>query len=242
MTSLSQNNTGIKSTLEGVAAAKKWSKEIAAHPEYGSLFVGPDDEGTYSGAARAWELNTSVAPGSNTKFRSFKDPQDALKSVNAEKGWIQYRKISDQIEAIRIQRGLKSLNAAGAEDLQQAKQQVVQHLEETNKDWRDDYLSRDSGKVTRFLEAANTAVTSPKAKGRADLDGLRQYMVLRVQLRTVLQQRKAAGGSGTMTATDNADIAEAMDTVVGFLKQKYLTFADIYDRNLTGDDLTAPQP
>jgi hypothetical protein len=94
--SLSNNETGIVATLKGVDAAKKYRKEIADNPEYGWMFVGPDNQygqtpGTaFNQAAYAWQ-EQPIGYGQQTPFRGKSSPQDALAKAEAIKGWIQYQ-------------------------------------------------------------------------------------------------------------------------------------------------------
>lgn len=234
-TSLSKNNTGVAATVEADKRATQLSDLIAKNPEYGWFVVGNANAGEFSPAVYAKQRGMSVAPGSTTKFRESQDPYEAIKATNVEKGWIQYNKGMDLIEAQRIARGLKSLNSKGAEDLLAAKQQFVAELEQENRDWADNRGKIDTNKVVTFLRYAKDVIDDPRVKNRPDMQSMATYLAAREQIRKVLASRP----SQNLDNPNNADIKDAWDQFIGDLIDEDASgsFNRIYTRYLEKDDL-----
>jgi hypothetical protein len=244
-TSMSENKTGVRSSQRADAAGRKVSDLIAKFPEYGWFFVGPDNTGEFSRNVYTAQQLRKVGPDSTDVWRGSHTPQEALAKNNAELGWLEYQKMADRLEAVRIQRGLSSMAVKGAEDLRAIKSEWLAKVSDPKEgpawgqDWLNDYEERDAGKVRKFLTAAKTAVTDPRIAGRSDMKTMNDYLYAREQVRKVLQQRKAQGGSANITAKENGDIAAVWADVTGFLVDRDVTWADVYHRVLEGDDLLA---
>jgi hypothetical protein len=232
-TSLSKNNTGIGATLEADKRTKQLSDLIAQNPEYGWFLVGDANAGQFSPTVYQKQREMAVAPGSTRKFRESQDPYEAIKETNAEKGWIEYNKVNDLIEAQRIARGLKTLNSKGAEDLKQIKEEFVAELSQENPDWATARGKIDTGKVNNFLKFANTAVKDPRLANRSDMKSMKEYLEVRELIVNALSQRK----SKSLDNEGNADIKAIWDEFIGDLIDQDVTFNKIYTRILENDDL-----
>ena len=232
-TSLSKNNTGIGATIEADKRSKELSDLIAKNPEFGWFLVGDANAGQFSPTVYQKQRELAVAPGSTTKFRESQDPYEAIKETNAEKGWIEYNKINDLIEAQRIARGLKSLNSKGAEDLKQIKQEFVDDLSTENPDWASVRGKIDTNKVNNFLKFANTAIKDPRLANRSDMKSVKEYLEVRELVVNSLAQRK----SKSLDNEGNADIKAIWDEFIGDLIDQDVTFNKIYTRILENDDL-----
>lgn len=233
-TSLSKNVTGIAATVEADKVAKEFKDLIAKNPEYGWFIAGPANAGEFSPTVYRKQFQTPVAPGSTVTYRTTQDAYEAIAETNAERGWIKYNKAMDIIEAMRIQRGLSSLNVKAAEDLRFAKQAVVQALEAENPDWAAARGKIDLNKITNFLRFANNAVKDPRLANRPDIKAMKDYLSARDVIRGMLSQR----ASKSINATGNEDLKAAWDAVTGLLIDQDVTFNRIYTRILENDDLT----
>ena len=233
-TSLSKNVTGIAATVEADRVAREFKDLIAKNPEYGWFIAGPANAGEFSPTVYRKQFQTPVAPGSTVTYRTTQDAYEAIAETNAERGWIKYNKAMDIIEAMRIQRGLSSLNVKAAEDLRFAKQAVVQALETENPDWAAARGKIDLNKITNFLRFANDAVQDPRLANRPDIKTMKDYLSARDVIRGMLSQR----ASKSINATGNEDLKAAWDAVVGLLIDQDVTFNRIYTRILENDDLT----
>jgi hypothetical protein len=232
-TSLSKNYTGIAATVEADKRAKKLSDLIAENPEYGWFLVGDANAGDFSPTVYRKQQKQTVAPGSTVSFRGQQDPFEAIKETNAERGWILYNKAMDAIEAERINRGLKSLESKGAEDLKQMKQLYVAYLAEQNPDWDSVRGQIDTRKVMNFLKFADKSVKDPRLSGRNDMKTVAQYLKGREEIIKLLSQRN----SKNINNEENADIKEIWAAYTGYLIDKDVTFNRIYTRILENDTL-----
>ena len=233
-TSLSRNNTGIAATIEAEKRSKQLSDLIAENPEYGWFIVGDANTGEFSPTVYQVQKETSVAPGSPIKMRESRDPYEAVRETNAEKGWIDYNKGMDMLEAIRIQRGLKSLESKGAEDLKAAKQQFVLDLAAENPDWDAARGKMDIRKVMNFLKFAKKSIDDPRLSDRNDMKTMREYIEGREFIIEALSVRK----SKNIDNENNADLRQAWAEFIGELVDKDITFSRVYTRVLENDKLT----
>lgn len=233
MISLSKSNVGgVKPTVQGFQESQKWKKEIAQFPQYGSLFVGPGDDGSFSPDAYAAQFNTPVGGGSSLMQRQAKDPKTAVDDIEVQKGWVRYMRVMNVLDATLHKAGYQSFGDVGAEGLKAAKQAYTQYLANDDPQWWAAFNTHDDTKFANFLNAAQVAVKSPNAKGRGDLQGLSSYLQARQAFQGILAQRKAGGGSDNIDNSDNADLKKAFDAFGQYLKQRYVTFGDVYDRYL----------
>jgi hypothetical protein len=170
---------------------------------------------------------------SSDLFRSKQDPYEAIKATNAEKGWLEYNKGMDLIEAQRINRGLKSLQSNGAEDLLELKNQFVAGLENQNPDWSEVRGKIDTNKINNFLKFSQKLVVDPRVSGREDIQGMSDYLVGRKYIIDLLAQRP----SQSLDNQANADIKELWNSFTGQLIDEYPLFNKIYTRVLENDDL-----
>lgn len=232
-TSLSKNNTGIAATIEADKRANQLSDLIAKNPDYGWFIVGDANAGEFSPTVYKKQREMAVAPGSTTKFRESQDPYQALKETNAEKGWINYNKGMDIIEAQRIARGLKSLNSKGAEDLKAMKEEFIADLEAENPDWAAIRGKIDTQKVYNFLKFAQETTKDSRLASRNDMKTMAEYLEGRQWIVDALKQRP----SQNIDNPANADLRQAWDEFTGDLIDQDITFNRIFTRYLEKDDL-----
>ena len=232
-TSLSKNYTGIAATVAADKRAAQLKDLVASNPEYGWFLVGDANAGEFSPSVYRKQREQAVAPGSTITFRGAQDPYQAIAETNAERGWILYNKAMDRIEAERINRGLKSLESRGAEDLKQMKKDYIGWLAERNPDWNQVRGQINTRKVMNFLEFAKKATEDPRLSGRADMLTMAQYIDGRKRVIEMLSQRK----SKNIDNEENADIKELWAAFTGYLIDKDVTFNRIYTRILENDTL-----
>lgn len=232
-TSLSKNYTGVSATVEADKRAKQLSDLIATNPEYGWFLVGDANAGEFSPTVYRNQRTQAVAPGSTTTFRGAQDPYEAIAETNAERGWILYNKAMDRIEAERINRGLKSLESRGAEDLKQLKSDFVAALSQENPDWASVRGKIDTRKVMNFLTFAKKATTDSRLSSRNDMKTMAEYLKGRDYIISLLSQRK----SKNIENEENADIKEMWSAFTGALIDKDVTFNRVFTRILENDTL-----
>ncbi len=236
--SLSANETGIVATENAYNVMKdsRIKKAIAADPELGWAFVGPDnvygtDDGdSFNQSVYTYQLTQSVGEGNPTKYRGKQSPQDALNAVEAARGWSEYQKGSTWVNQQLADRGLTSINQKGAEDLKEAKKTFVEALKEQNKAFRDDYAQRDSGKAQRLVTALLTEQNkNPQFAARSDQQALRQYMDGREWIMGQLAGRKKH------SLASNPDLLQAWDQFTSALVQGNIGFEQLWNRALEAD-------
>lgn len=232
-TSLSKNYTGVAATVEADKRAKQLSDLIATNPEYGWFLVGDANAGEFSPTVYRNQREQAVAPGSTTTFRGAQDPYEAIAETNAERGWILYNKAMDRIEAERINRGLKSLESRGAEDLKQMRSDYIAWLSERNPDWASVRGKIDTRKVMNFLTFADKAVNDSRLSSRSDMKTMAQYLDGRKRIIEMLSQRP----SKNINNEENADIKELWSAFTAYLIDKDVTFNRVYTRILENDTL-----
>lgn len=232
-TSRSKNNTGVNATLEADKRATELSDLIDKNPEYGWFVVGDANNGEFSSTIYKKQQGQSIAPGSTTKFREKQDPYDAIAATQAEKGWIEYNKGMDLLEAQRISRGLKSLNSKGGEDLAQLKREFIDELSVSNPAWAGVRGKIDTNKVNNFLQFATDMVKDPRVASRPDIKVMKDYL----EAREYIRQALAGRDSQVITNSSNADLKELWDEFVGELIDTNITFNKVYTRMLENDDL-----
>ena len=232
-TSLSKNYTGVAATVEADKRAKQLKDLIANNPEYGWFLVGDANAGEFSPTVYRKQREQAVAPGSTTTFRGAQDPYDAIQETNAERGWILYNKAIDRIEVERINRGLKSLESKGAEDLKQLKTDFIAALSEENPDWAAVRGKIDTRKVMNFLTFAKKATSDPRLSSRNDMKTMADYLKGRQYVVTLLSQRK----SKNINNEENADLKELWSAFTGALIDRDVTFNRVYTRILENDTL-----
>jgi hypothetical protein len=232
--STSKNNTGINATQSADAATRKYADIISENPEYGWLIVGAENAGAFSPTVFARQKKAAISPGSTTKARELRDPFDAFNQTLINKGWIQYRKGSALIDAMRISSGLASLNSSGAEYLQQQKQALTEAIAGDNPAWFKSKSTINTAKVNRFLNYAAKIVNDPRLSDRPDIQSLKKYIQGREMIKTILETRS----SQSLEDGDNQDIKQQWFNFVGLLINNDVTFGDIHSRILENDDLS----
>ena len=153
--------------------------------------------------------------------------------VIAERGWIEYNKFVDYVEAERINRGLKSLESRGAEDLKQMKKDFIAALGAENPDWNQVRGQINTRKVMNFLEFAKKAASDPRLSQRADMKTVADYLEGRQLVINLLAQRK----SKSIDNEENADLKELWSAFTGALIDRDVTFSRVYTRILENDTL-----
>ena len=232
--SLTKNATGVNATEEAYRAALPYKTAIDRNPEFGWFFAGEQNllgqfsQGVYTAQA-------------NQSDRNAMTPAQRIAQPNINDGWSQYTKISTELQDAVAARGLNSLQAKGAADLKQVRDDFVLALEKENPDWANAFHSRQSGDAAaKFLSYATDQVTQhPELGKRGDIIALGQYM----QVRQALMGQMESRGIGSLVnsqgkATAGAeDLKAVWDEFTAGLVQQDLGFQQMWSRVLEGDRL-----
>lgn len=235
--SMSQNNTGIKPTVEGVQMSAYYQDLInKVGPEYASLIVGDEGDGEFSQGAYFYQKTHGAGAGSGKMQREQLDPREAWKKGQRAKGWQQYNSMMHDLDSQLFSAGLQSYDDPGAENLKKGKQALIYLLTNKtlpdgrensfyNESWEEEWNSFDKGKYDRNAAKLQDIVEDPElwAKAvnpdgtvgiRSDIYTLRTYLEERRNMQKALLIRKKAGGSDDITTQTNADLKDSWDRFV----------------------------
>lgn len=245
MASLSKNVSGMQATTSAYHAYKKYqglADEVGSvDPSLISLITNSEQYGDFNPDVYAWQFNQHTAGDTTTTLRETQSPAEVKAQAERNAGWAYYMKVNDQLNAVLKARGLTSMQQAGASDLAEIKARTVQWLKDQYPQWYYDYSSYDSGKVLKTVDALDKIVTDPGfAKDHQDdpkWQAVATYLDYRDQIAKILAARKANGGSGSLTAQSNADVAQVWDGITAWLTESNTGFSDLYSRYLENDTL-----
>lgn len=232
-TSMSKSIDGVPPTLAGFKLRQEHADLIGKYPELGGLIAGAQGAGAFSQAVYDSQFQTDIAPGQGAErqVRNFKDFEAAPKT---ELGWIYFSKTMDQIDALRVQRGLPSLNVKAAADLAAMKKNLVYNLAQQYPDWFQDYMSTDATKWDQRINGMTAIVNTKGMTDRPEMAGLEQYLQGRSELVSILDQAQ----SHTLSAQANSQLSAQWDQYVAQLVAENPAFAALYYRWLQNDPVT----
>jgi hypothetical protein len=241
--SVSKNNAGIPASVPALQASKKYAALIKANPDLASAITGSAGQtgGQYDPAVYQYQMGQKLGESG----KHYRDPQSLPEFAHgalAEQGWNEYMKQQNILRAVLAERGLRSFQQNGAEDLLQIRDKLTENLAKKNPDWFQDYSGNSSAaQMTANLQGLQKIATAPAMRGRQDIATLTQYLAARQVIQRVLASRKAAGGAGTLQAISNQDLLQAWEALRDNIAESDTVFqANIFDRYLSGDtNLTA---
>ena len=258
--SLSKNPTGVQSSVVAAENTKKYSNLITEltqiNPKLIGLVVNDPTGYDFSQAAYNFLYKKKISPGSSERFLSSQSPIESQRQNEAEKGWIQYNKLSDALDNELQKRGLSSTQQSGAEDLAFIKAGYIQKLAiQTDAEgkpvfddktgqyvqtaWYDDYLDSDGSKTNKVILGLSKILqdeTFMKSnRNSATWKSVSAYL----DVRKVIAKELLSRDVKSIDAKANADIRFIYDGTVNKLKQDdKLGFAYLYDRFLSQDLVT----
>lgn len=234
--SLSKSNDGVAPTEEGFVARKKYEDLIEAHPELGGLILGNEGAGEYAGAVYDYQLSHAVRPGSGLTQRETPSFEEHVAGPDVRRGWVEYRRVMDLIDAERIQRGLPNLQVRGASDLAAIKRGFIDELAQRNPVWFAEFGNTDRNAWARRIAGLRAVADSTQfadRPDRQDIAGLRDYLQARDLVLAELSHRKAK----TLTAASNRDLAQDWESIKAALVEQNLAFGALFYRWLENDPM-----
>ena len=245
MMSRTRSATGIPPTVEAQVARRPVADLIETYPEYGRIIIGEDAAlGEFSSAAYAWQLTHDYDPNNVTKemereYRPMTLNPDTglLESVDSRLGWIKYTQFMDSLDAELMNRGLTSLRVSGASDLNELKKVFTEDLAREHPAWETSFAQRNDLKWRDRIKAFRELSKEAVLQDRPDWDGIRDYLQVRQLVLDELNRRKQIGGSATLDATSNHDLAIVWDGLVAEILRDNLAFGPVYWRYLENDPL-----
>jgi hypothetical protein len=174
-----------------------------------------DNAYTFSQAAYQWQYNNGATPGGGSTYRSNRTPGELIREANIKRGWTEFQQLEQAINAYKIQNGITEDRDPQMQVVKQAKSIWIQQKAEDNLDWYSEYVSPDRAKYARRADILDKALKDKKWMAqngdRAVVKSMALYLETRNQIKEILKERKAAGGSRSIDAKDNEDIADAFD-------------------------------
>jgi hypothetical protein len=199
-------------------------------------------------------------PGGAEMQRTKMSANDAMVENQRRLGWSKYTAVMNGLTATLHNRGLKSFNDKGAEDLKSTKQAVTALWGQPllpdgspnphyNDAWSKDFSSYDSLKYDRLIPGLTSVADSELANdpNRSDLRSLKAYLMGRTVINKILNERyqtkqadmRARGLRGdapkSISAKENADLADTWQRFVDSLIEKDTRFGDLHSRYLARD-------
>lgn len=251
--SMSQNNTGLKPTVEGVQMGAYYQDLInKVGPEYAGLIVGDEGDGEFSQGAYFYQKTHGAGAGSGKMQREQLDPREAWEKGQIALGWRQYNADMNMLDAQLFKGGFGSYDDPGAESLKAKRNAIIKvSTEQTlpdgsknpfyNEAWEKEWNSMDKGKYDRNAAKLMEIVDDPElwAKAvnpdgsvgiRSDIYTLRTYLENRRNMQKSLLIRKKEGGSEDITAQSNGDLKDSWDRFVLKLLEADTKFGWVHRR------------
>ena len=243
--SVTRNVLGIPATIGAWNKYKKYQQLIEGNPDIAGLIIGSDGAGGFSSAVYQNQLATPLAAGSGKKQRERLSLEESVEDVAKRQTWAAYTRLMDAVDADLLSRGLTSLQQRGARDLKSARDKWIQdhmYWDQSPRGgrqvhpWFEDFMSSDGAKMTVRLNSMMNVVQDPRLQGRDDIRGLIDYLQARQEARAIMQ----AKGYKTLNSKQATGLRQSWNSYVMTLKDRNLSFAQLYNRWLVGDEsLTA---
>jgi hypothetical protein len=245
--SLSKNEGGLEPSLGVVQNLKKHSNLMALATAKGDPelmgFLADDKDGqyTFSQAAYQWQYNHGAAPGSGSAYRKNRPAGEILVDANVKRGWTEYQKMQTAITSYRLQNGITDDKDPQMNIVKEAKSLWIKEMAKTNLDWYSTYSSPDRAKYARRAEIMKTALKDKNWMAdngdRTVVKNIALYLEARDAIGGLLDQRDAAGGSRSLTAKANADVAQALDIYTTQLMKDSPEFEQFINRYFANDSV-----
>lgn len=240
--SMSTSTNNVPATGVGILEYGQWKKYIQDYPELGDIIVSPQAfQDDYEQSVYRYQQQQPTGPGRPEKQRSTKASTTVLEDASVRQGWQEYgeyqRWVREQLTA-RFGEGA-TLNRKGAEDLAFVLAEARSQIAERYPAWANAYGERDTRWGLEYLDSARSLLADldsadPNFRVYAPwLGGLEQYINLHDWVAGELAARKQSGGSGTLDAQGNEDLAYVWDAGVAQITHQNPVFAEhVYDRKL----------
>jgi hypothetical protein len=239
----SSESVGVPPTALGMKEWKSNDKLIQMLHETGqddlvSAVISPDAwADDFSSDAYAAQFDIKLGPGSKDTLRETVGPAERTRAIDARLGWIEYRQLDAAINAELFANGFTSTQQAGAEQIAEAKRFKVQELAQKYPAWAEQY-NTFSNTIYSTVEALRGFVGDKRFDNRPDMQGARQYLLIRDQVTNELERYAAeTGGSRNLQADENTALRQWFYQQVGQLVQDNPAFGEFYSRYLDTDSL-----
>ena len=236
--SSSNSPVGVPPTKQGMEDWASNKSLIQKYPMWGDAIISPDAyTDDFSSDAYYAQFDINVGPGDDTTLRESQSATERFAVADARAGWYEFRKVDAILDVQLQERGLHSLQQVGAEDLADIKRNFIADLTSRNSAWREEYNSFNNDIYSRVAELEEWAF-QPTFDKRPDIQGVRQYLIIRDQVTAELDRYAATtGGSRSLQAEENGALRDWFYQQIGGLAQANPAFAEFYSRHLSQDTL-----
>jgi hypothetical protein len=245
--SQSKNEGGLEPSIGTVRNLRKFSNLMAkaqssGDPELlGFLANDGDNQYTFSQAAYQWQYKHGATPGSGSTYRQNRTANELLIEANVKRGWTEFQDLMGQISAYQKQNGITDPKDPNMAMIKQAKALWIDQMKTANLDWYSAYVSPDKAKYERRAQLLETAFKDKKWMAqngnRAVVKQALVYLDGRKQIAAILNDRDAAGGSASLSAQSNADVASVYQAFVDELTNGSPEFEQFINRYFANDSV-----
>ena len=238
-----KTNNGVSPTIESWEEFQKYRPLIESYPEIGALVTGTAGSDTtqrFNEAVYRRQQSEMVSPGAPDRQRERVPLEDFIEGPDIKEGWLQYRQMIDVRNEELGSRfklgGSKSLNAKANSDVREWYQFEMDRLKNQYPAWYRTFSVTDKLKDTKKLAALRAVAADEVLSLRPEIEDLQGYFDDRQIVIDELRARHEAGGSKSLSASSNADIAEWWE----FTRMQYRDiedFKDLFDRYLSRDEV-----
>lgn len=243
--SLSKVYDGVPATAQGEQIREKYLPLIQAYPELGTLIMGDEGGGTavqFSRAIYDKQFNEALSPGDTQTRRAHFSMQDVMTQPDVRRGWQEWTQFNDWLTDQMQRTGVTSLQSKAGTQLGRIKDAWMAVQQEKNPAWFLDFNDRDTAKWIKRMAGMEAIATTSNQDlyNRPDIAGLRDYLEARRAVEAELARRDAEGGSATLSAKSNKDVAYAWDVIQQQIVENNTMFANLHSRWLQNDPVDKP--
>lgn len=238
-----KTNNGVSPTIESYEEFQKYQPLIESYPQIGALVTGTagsDVTQRFNEAVYRRQQSQTVSPGSPDKQRERVPLEDFIEGPDIKEGWLEYRQMIDvrngELDSRFKLGGSKSLSAKANGDVREWYQFEMDRLKNEFPAWYRTFSVTDKLKDTNKLAALRAVAADETLSLRPEIEDLQGYFDDRQIVIDELKARHEAGGSKSLTASGNVDIAEWWE----FTRMQYRDieeFKDLFDRYLSRDEV-----
>ena len=238
---VTRNVMGLKATTGAWNQYKKFDELMDKFPSLAPLIAGAEGAGEFNKSIYENQKQTKVRFGAGGTMRRAMSPDESWEDMQRRKGWIEYGRFADALHADMARLGVTSLEQKSARYLKEAKQRwIKQRMFVENpyggtvrNPWFADFSEFDTSKMTGRLHEMRQIVQDKRLQGRDDMRGLIDYLNVRNQFK----QYMGRVGYKTLDSKKAQNLRLQWQYVVFGMKQRNLSFSQLYDRWLSNDDM-----
>lgn len=234
------DESGLRASEQTIDPILAYRREIKNNPEFAFAFVGSDNVGTFDQNIAVWQR----AIGVRGRVDSVEEAVQFSKDANAERGWAELNRIDQAIQLKLQERGLRSIQQNGAEDLADIRYRFLNDetdgLFVRNRDFWEEYNSSSAPKAIPLIETMTAAMRDhPELRARPDMVLLLDYAESRTRLQELLAERglKSLYSQEGVATRGAEDLATAWEAYTADLVDQNIGFSQMWTRVLSRDNL-----